>query len=654
MLHTNIESFDALLWLAIALVSGTASAIVVMLIARRRWREVTARAVEAARAMEARIMVEGERLLAADEAFANLVGRRRGEILGQPLTAFIPSFDPEMLRAAQTRPVEAGFLSTLGHERQVSISAAAVDGEADAWLLAIHCHDSTAAMEEQVAFLSRHDALTGLANMPAFVEEGAEKLIEAGEGGRRIALAQIDLVRFRAINDVMGRRFGDRALVEVARRLSDAAGGETLLGRQGGDKFVIALPAIGTSTALAVDVGRLMQAATGAVETPEGLVEVTARAAVAVLDAPLLGASPEDDAALAQTIFEQGLGLVDLAMARAKKESTPRVVIYDPAEDQSRRERGELALALPRALAIVDKVFAVHYQPQARLHGAPLDADGKPRRRDTDARPALEPEASDRPFGEIVGYESLLRCSLPGRGAVGPGELIPVAEETNAILPLGEWSLRRSCADAMLWPREQRVAVNLSPVQLRHDSVVGMVASALGESGLSPERLELEITETAMIDDLDRAVAVMTALRGLGVGLAIDDFGAGFTSLRTLKAFQFDKIKLDREFVTDVARDPVTAAIVRSVVSLGVDLGTPVLAEGVETLAPLRALEDAGCAEVQGYLIGRPAAMEDLPDLLPQAVTDTAEVEAQLDEEFGAVDAELREAAETAQSQKRA
>lgn len=637
MLISGVDSFDALLWLAISVVSGGASAIVVMLIARRRWKEATARAIEAARAMESRVMIERGRLRAADEAFAKLAGRRRGEILGKALTAFIPTFSDEVLRIACARPVKVGFRTTLGHERSVSISAAPVEQETDAWLLTIHCHDSAAAMEEQVAFLSRHDALTGLANMPAFVEEGAEKLIESGAAGRRMALAQIDLIRFRAINDVMGRRFGDRTLIEVAKRLKDAAGGETLIGRQGGDKFVVALPAVGTSSALAADVGRLMQAATGAVETPEGLVEVSARAAVAVLDTPLLGASAEDDAALAQTMFEQGLGLVELAMARARSEATPRVVIYDPSLDQPRRERGALALALPRALAIVDKVFAVHYQPQARLHRAAIAPDGTPQRRITDPTTARSPT----PFGPIVGYESLLRCSLPGRGAVGPGELIPVAEETNAILPLGEWSLRRSCADAVLWPGGERVAVNLSPVQLRHDGVVAMVASALRESGLPPERLELEITETAMIDDLDRAVAVMTALRRLGVGLAIDDFGAGFTSLRTLKAFRFDKIKLDREFVTDVARDQVTAAIVRSVVSLGVDLGTPVLAEGVETLAALRALEAAGCAEAQGYLIGRPAPMEDLP-ALSGLVGDAKSDEAALDSEFKAVEEEQR------------
>lgn len=644
-MNSGYDSLDAALWIAIAIVSGTFSAIAVALIAHQRWKTAMERAVEAARSIEARIMIEDSRLLAADDVFADLTGRRRGDLLGRPVTTFLPELTDAQLRQAANRPIETFLVPATGAQRAVSLSATAVDGNPEGWLLVVHCHDSAAAMEERVAFLSRHDSLTGLANMPTFIEEGSERLIAAAGAGCRIALAQIDLVRFRAINDVMGRRFGDRALIEVARRLREATGADALLGRQGGDRFLVALPVVGTSSALALDVGRLIQSATGGIETSDGLVEVTARAAVAVLDTPLLGASPQDDAALAQTVFEHGLGLVDLAMERAKKDPTPRVVIYDPAEDQVRRERGALALALPRALAIVDKVFAVHYQPQVQLLGAAIGPDGAPRRREGESRQATDGAT----FGEIVGYESLMRCSLPGRGAVRPDELIPVAEETNAILPLGEWALRRSCADAALWPALRRVAVNLSPVQLRHDGVVAMVASALRESGLPPERLELEITETAMIDDLDRAVAVMTALRRLGVSLAIDDFGAGFTSLRTLKAFRFDKIKLDRVFVTDIARDGVTAAIARAVVSLGVDLKTPVLAEGVETLAALHALERVGCAEAQGYLIGRPAPIEALPGLAAAPA-----LEAREDAVFEAVEAEARTQADGSPDRRRA
>lgn len=628
-----IDSLDAAIWLAISAVSAIASAVVATWIARRRAREATERALAEARGVEARVMVDGGRLTAADEPFARLVGRPSAEILGRPLSAFIEGFDIAAAHAAESRPVEAVLCAGANPGRKITISAARLDGREDTRVLYLHSHGDSAVMEKQVAFLSRHDALTGLANLSSFVEESAGRLIAAEPHGRRIALAEIDLVRFRAINDVMGRRFGDRALTEVARRLQEAATAETLIGRLGGDRFLAALPVVGTASAVAHDVGRLMQAATGPVETPEGLVEVTARAAVTVLDPPLLGASPEDDVLLAQTMVEQGMGLVELAMARAKRDPSPRVVVYDPAEDQPRRERGALALALPRALAIVDKVFAVHYQPQVRLWNAALGADGQPMRRASDRR---EPPA-DRPFGPVVGYEALLRCSLPGRGPVGPAELIPVAEETNAILPLGEWALRRACADAAKWRGGQRVAVNLSPVQLRHDGVVGMVASAIRRSGIDPARLELEITETAMIDDLDRAVAVLTALRQLEVALAIDDFGAGFTSLRTLKAFRFDKIKLDRAFVTDIARDPQTAAIARSVVALGVELRTPILAEGVETLAALRALDEIGCAEAQGYLIGRPAPLEALPDL------DAAETAADL--AFLAVEAERRESA---------
>src|SRR5262249_46624569 len=249
---------------------------------------------------------------------------------------------------------------------------------------------------------------------------------------------------------------------------------------------------------------------------------------------------------------------------------------YDATLDEAVRERRELANDLRRA--IDEQQLDLHYQVQASV---------KTR--------------------EVTGYEALLRWRHPVRGDIPPGVFIPVAEESGLMLPLGEWVLRRACQDAATWPNQSRVSVNVSPLQLAHADLPGLFRQVLRETGLPARRLEIELTETAFVTDRARALTILQEIKALGIGVALDDFGTGYSSLETLRAFPFDKIKLDRFFISGLADSPQAIAIVRAVLALGKSLAIPVLAEGIETDEQLEVLRREGCDEAQGFLLGRPA-----------------------------------------------
>jgi EAL domain-containing protein (putative c-di-GMP-specific phosphodiesterase class I) len=225
-----------------------------------------------------------------------------------------------------------------------------------------------------------------------------------------------------------------------------------------------------------------------------------------------------------------------------------------------------------------------------------------------------QPEA--RIDGEIIGFEALIRWYHPRLGLVPPGTFVPLAEESGLIIPIGEWTLREACREAASWSRPLQIAVNVSPVQFRHGDLPGLVHSALLETGLAPDRLEIEITEGVLIGDFSRAVSILRRLKSLGVRIAMDDFGTGYSSLSYLQAFPFDKIKVDRAFISNLDRNAQSRAIVRAVVGLGRALDLPVLAEGVETNDQLAFLSREGCNEMQGYLVGRPAKIENYAEVV--------------------------------------
>jgi EAL domain-containing protein (putative c-di-GMP-specific phosphodiesterase class I) len=268
-------------------------------------------------------------------------------------------------------------------------------------------------------------------------------------------------------------------------------------------------------------------------------------------------------------------------MYRAKTENALLPCFYDPELDQAVRDRRELAADL--AHAIERNELDVHYQVQTKATS-----------------------------GEVTGYEALLRWTHPTRGSVPPSIFIPVAEENGLILALGEWVLRRACADATRWESGTKVAVNVSPRQLAQADLPALVHQVMLETGLPPRRLEIELTETAIMADRDRALHVLRRLKGLGVGVALDDFGTGYSSLATLRSFPFDKIKLDGLFIAELEGNAQSTAIVRAVLALGRSLAIPVLAEGVETAVQLEILLREGCDEIQGFLIGRPQPVCDM------------------------------------------
>lgn len=421
--------------------------------------------------------------------------------------------------------------------------------------------------EDRIAHMARHDGLTGLPNREHFNQHTDRELERAARTGHKVAAVAIDLDRFKEINDVRGHAAGDQVLKIIAERLQLLCGDTEFVARIGGDEFAC-VKSFTEPRELSEFVTRLDAALHEAIDL-DGF-EVSPGGSMGVAVYP-------DDADGREPLMNNA----DLALYRAKAQ--PRingheaVCYYEARMDEAARDRRALAKDLWQAIARDE--LRVHYQVQRSVTSQ-----------------------------AITGYEALLRWQHPQRGFVSPADFIPVAEECGAILEIGEWVLRTACAEAATWPNEAKIAVNLSPVQLTHPDLVGMVQSILIETGLSPRRLELEITESTIIGDKARALHILRQIKGFGVTIAIDDFGTGYSSLDTLNAFPFDKIKIDRSFLMEAEQSPQARAIIRAILALGRSLEVPVLAEGVETVAQLELLRSEGCDEAQGYYFGRPAA----------------------------------------------
>lgn len=413
----------------------------------------------------------------------------------------------------------------------------------------------------EIARLAQHDPLTELPNRAAFLEK-LDRSLEFAVSGRSLAVVAIDLARFKDVNDAHGHAAGDEALRTIANRLRGVLRDGEFVARLGGDEFAALALVDGRAAA-----GAFAERLEAAIAAPLRIVgaDIACHAAVGVASYP-------DDAATAAALVANA----DLAMNRAKASVSSGVCFYEATTDEAARARRALVRELRDAVDAGQ--FELRYQAQTSLA-----------------------------TGETTGFEALIRWRHPTRGYVSPAEFIPLAEETGLIVPIGEWVLRHACATAAAWPAPWRIAVNLSAVQLAHvPDLPGLVHEILVETGLSPRRLELEITETAMMGDPAHTVHVLRRLGGLGVSIAMDDFGTGYSSLSTLRAFPFDKIKLDKSFVDEVMSDPQARAIIGAVVSLGQSLRIGVLAEGVETGDQAAFLQSVGCGAAQGYHFGRP------------------------------------------------
>jgi diguanylate cyclase (GGDEF)-like protein len=425
---------------------------------------------------------------------------------------------------------------------------------------------------EELARLANVDALTGLANRYCFNRELQDSLLRAREHGREYALLFVDLDNFKTINDSLGHAVGDKLLRHVGQRLRSVAGEGQVLARLGGDEFALLLPMVGDDLWLDGVARRVLQLISEPFQLDE--VQVAVRTSVGMACFPRDGRDPD-----------QLLKRADLALYAAKAAGRNTSRFFDPVFEENANARVRLQQEMGNALA--QEQFAVVYQPQVNLHS-----------------------------GQVTGFEALVRWQHAERGLIGPGEFIPVAEETGQIVPLGTWVLRESCKQAMTWPDHLRVAVNLSAVQFKSSSVVDLVEQALRDSGLAPHRLELEITETALIDDHEGAQATLMALRERGVRVALDDFGTGYSSLAYLRRFSMDKLKIDGMFVRHLANDPDAQAVVTAIISLAKALRLSTTAECVETPEQLELLRALGCDDTQGYLLSRPLPAQEVGGFL--------------------------------------
>lgn len=426
--------------------------------------------------------------------------------------------------------------------------------------------------EERIAHLAHHDALTNLPNRVLFRSQLEMALTQLREG-EHLALLYLDVDHFKSINDTLGHPVGDELLRAIAGRLRRCAQMSDTVARLGGDEFALIHMAIRHPQDCIPLLNNIYEAVRAPYEL--GGHHVVADVSIGVAIAPGDGTEPDEL-----------LKNADLALYGAKAEGRGTYRFFELDMDARMKERRTLELDLRKAIA--EGEFELYYQPIRNI------AEGR-----------------------VVGCEALLRWNHPERGIISPADFIPVAEETGLIIPIGEWVLRRACADAVTWPDGMKVAVNLSPAQFRSRSLVQTIFNAFATAGLNPDRLELEITETVLMQHTESTIEMLNQLRKIGVRIAIDDFGTGFSSLGYLRSFPISKLKIDRSFIRDLPDDADAFAIIRAVVGLANSLGIVSTAEGVETEQQYEALREIGCSEMQGFLLSRPCPLAEVRRFFP-------------------------------------
>jgi diguanylate cyclase (GGDEF)-like protein len=419
--------------------------------------------------------------------------------------------------------------------------------------------------------LARHDPLTGLPNRRFFTEK-FEECLRGASDTQRVALLMLDLDGFKTINDTHGHAVGDKALIEFAARVSVILRGDAVLARMGGDEFAIIMPKIVSLD----DPANLARRIAATVADP--LVIDSAAAAFGVGIG--IAIAPNDS-----TDPDEMVRRADRALYRAKGASRSSIRFFEPAMDTHIERRIQVERELRNAVA--SNVITPHYQPLVSLDG-----------------------------NRIIGFEALARWERKGLGYIPPDIFIPISEETGLISVLGDQLLRRACLDANAWPANFVLAFNVSPIQLRDPTLGLRILSILGQTGFSPRRLEIEITESALVENIKAAQTVIDDLRRAGVRIALDDFGTGYATLTQLLSFHLDKIKIDRSFVSRLDKSKDSQVIIRAILGLAKGFGLTTTAEGVEDAGELACLKANGCAEGQGYLFGKAIPAADIPALL--------------------------------------
>jgi diguanylate cyclase (GGDEF)-like protein len=426
-------------------------------------------------------------------------------------------------------------------------------------------------IEAQIAYMAHHDGLTDLPNRILFREE-LDRALEKVRRGSELWLLYIDLDHFKPVNDTLGHPVGDSLLKAIANRLREVTRGCDIVARLGGDEFAILQGDISDPRRAKALAERIIDALSSPFEIEGHQLVVGASVGIAV--------APTDS-----NHADQLLKQADLALYRAKMEGRGVFRFFQPEMDTRIQERRALELDLRKALA--DREFEIRYQPLVNIE-----------------------------TNRVTAFEALLRWHHPRRGDVPPAEFIPLAEEIGLMGRIGAWILKESCAEAAKWPDEIRLAVNLSPAQFKSRELMLDVMAALGKAGLDGSRLELEITESVMLQDTGSTLSILQSLHELGTRVSMDDFGTGYSSLSFLRKFPFDKIKIDQSFVQDLPEHAGSLAIVRAVLGLGSSLGIATTAEGVETVEQLAKLREEGCLEVQGYLFSPAISAGEIPAFL--------------------------------------
>jgi diguanylate cyclase (GGDEF)-like protein len=438
------------------------------------------------------------------------------------------------------------------------------------WLAMRHRREHVRTAARMLA-LAHQDSLTGLANRLSFTEALAKRYSGPSDAENAFALLLLDLDRFKAINDTLGHGMGDELLRRVAKRLKRAAG-EDFVARLGGDEFAIIVDAGVNGASVRTRAEQVNDLLSRPFVVQGHVLEIAASIGIALAHAD--GADPAELARCA-----------DLALYRAKQEGANTYRFFET--EMSLRAHARRMLELDLRRAIVRQEFEVYYQPQVHSRS-----------------------------GEFNGAEALIRWNHPDRGMISPAEFIPLAEEIGLIGSIGEWVLRTACAEATSWPEHLSIAVNLSPVQFRDPHLAANIAAILAETGLKPSRLELELTENALLQNEGTTYATLHDLRARGIRISMDDFGTGYSSLSYLRRFPFDKIKIDQSFIRQIPADPDSIAIVQAVTSLGAKLGMTVTVEGVETPEQHAFSVKEGCDQLQGYLFSKPVPAAKVRELL--------------------------------------
>ncbi len=524
----------------------------------RRLRELANAAVEGL------IVCDDGLIATVNTSLQRMLGLHARQLLGRSLIDLFEPREGEPALSLESDGRREGFLrSADGEPIPVEVLIHGM-GDPERLRIGVAVRDlrDREAAAARIRFLAHNDDLTGLLNRASFNERLDAELLRHRRKGDSFAVMGLDLDRFKQVNDVFGHAAGDTVLKTVGERIGAVLGEGDVLARLGGDEFVI----LRFDPCQPADMAKLSEQILAAVAP-----EIDLGAGTALVGVSIGIARFPEDGDTADILVRNA----DAALYRAKADGRGAYRFFESQIGAALRDRQLMEFDLRHA--ITRNELSVVYQPQTSLT-----------------------------TGETFGFEALLRWNSPSRGVVAPTEFIPIAEESGLILPIGEWVLRQACTEAAAWPNPLQIAVNLSGVQLRSAGLPSLVHQVLIDSGLAPDRLELEITETALVQDFQRALHSLRQIKALGVKVAMDDFGTGYSSLSNLRAFPFDKIKIDQSFIRNVDTNPEAAAIVRAIVGLGRGLNLKVLAEGVETREELSFLGEELCAEAQGYLFGHP------------------------------------------------